>query len=201
MRQITYVKRYSKTMRHADELFRRQASTVIGAIVLRAVEDRRYEITHNRGQPQMEIYPAWGMGLSWSVSVKSYPSDPFMAELIRLHNLFQSFALQWRTERNPLSSNAWDNVLNPAYQRIIGMGTDAVRFILQELRRELGTGEPDDWFMALWAITGENPVPTEHRGKIKEMAQAWLEWGSRQGYLDGEELGVGIPAFGQVGRA
>jgi hypothetical protein len=188
-------------MRHAGESFRRHAFHAIGALVLRAVEGRRYEITHDGDQPQMEIYPAWEMGVSWSVSAKAYPSDPVAAEFLRLQGLFEELASQWRKERNPLSSNAWDNVLNPAYQRIIGMGTDAVRFILQELRRDLETGEPDDWFMALWAITGENPVRTEHRGKIREMAQAWLEWGSRQGYLDGEELGVGIPAFGQVGRA
>jgi hypothetical protein len=104
--------------------------------------------------------------------------------------LFKDLAAQWRRERIPLSSNAWDNVLNPGYQRIIGMGTDAVPFILRELQHELTQGEPDDWFIALWAITGENPVPVESRGKLREMAKAWLNWGSRQGYLDGEELGA-----------
>jgi hypothetical protein len=114
--------------------------------------------------------------------------------------LFQDLTAQWRQQRNPLSSNAWDNVLNPGYQRIIGMGTDAVPFILRELQDELKIGEPDDWFIALWAITGENPVPLENRGKLREMAKTWLEWGSRQGYLDGEELGAGISTTGQMGR-
>ena len=186
-------------MRHLGEPFRRQATSVIGALVLRAVEERRYEITHEGEQPQMEIRPAWGIGVSWSVSVTSYPSDPFMVEFLRLRDLFDELASQWRKERNLLSSNAWDNVLSPAYQRIIGMGTDAVPFILRELRHELKKGEPDDWFVALWAITGENPVPIESRGKTKEMAKAWLEWGSRQGYLDGE-LGARIPAFRHMGR-
>lgn len=80
------------------------------------------------------------------------------------------------------------------------MGTGAVPLILTELRQELEIGEPDDWFVALWAITGENPVPIESQGKGREMAEAWIEWGVRQGYLDGEELGVRIPVPGHLGR-
>jgi hypothetical protein len=72
--------------------------------------------------------------------------------------LFKDLAAQWQQQRNPLSSNAWDNVLNPGYQRIIGMGTDAVPFILRKLQDELKKGEPDDWFIALWAM--------ESRGNI-----------------------------------
>jgi len=187
-------------MQYLGDPFRQRAAPVVGALVLRAVEERRYDITHEGDQPEMEILPLLGIGVSWSVSAASYPSDPFAAELLHRNRLFEDFASQWRKGRNPLSSNAWDNILNPAYQRIIGMGTDAVPFILRELRHELEKGEPDDWFPALWAITGENPVPTESRGKLREMTKAWLQWGSRQGYLDGEELGTRIPAFGQMGR-
>ena len=186
-------------MRRPGEAFKQQVAPVLGALVLRAVEERRYDITHDGEHPQMEIYPVEG-GISWGVSVASYPSDPFAAEFLHRRTLFKDLASQWRKERNPLSSNAWDNVLNPAYQRIIGMGADAMPFILMELRHELEKGEPDDWFMALWAITGANPVPVESRGKGREMAKAWLKWGSQQGYLDGEELGACIPEFGQVGR-
>jgi hypothetical protein len=79
------------------------------------------------------------------------------------------------------------------------MGPTVVPFILHELQRELREGEPDDWFVALWAITGANPVPLESRGKMKEMAKAWLEWGSRLGYVNGEGLGVRVSAFGRLG--
>lgn len=187
-------------MQHLIEPFRRQAAPIISALVLRAVEERRYEITHDGDQPQMEIYPVWGMGVSWSFSVKVYPSDPFAEEFLRLRDLFEAFASQWRNERNLLSSNAWDNVHNPAYLKIIGMGGDAVPFILRKLQYELNIGEPDDWFVALWAITRKNPVPIESRGNVNEMAKAWLEWGSQQGYFDGEALGAGVPEFRQVGR-
>jgi hypothetical protein len=67
-------------------------------------------------------------------------------------------------------------VLHPAYQRIIGMGTAAVPFLLCELERR-----PDHWFWALTAITGADPVKPEHRGKLREMANAWLKWGKEQG--------------------
>jgi hypothetical protein len=94
---------------------------------------------------------------------------------------FNELVQRWRRARNSLSSSAWDNVRLPEYQQIIGMGPAAIPLILAELRDELKKGEPDDWFIALWAITqGENPVPEESRGNLKEMAKAWLDWGSRQ---------------------
>ncbi|HEX3497138.1 MAG TPA: hypothetical protein VHT02_08200 [Methylocella sp.] len=148
----------------------------------------------------MEIYSISEIGGFWSFSVKTYPSDPGAVAFSHLRDLFKELASQWRNERNPLSSNAWDNVRNPAYLRIIGMGWDAVPFILRELQYELKIGEPDDWFVALWAITRENPVLIESRGNVKEMANAWLEWGSQQGYFGGDALGVGVPEFGRVGR-
>ena len=64
------------------------------------------------------------------------------------------------------------------YQKIIGMGWDAVPLILEELQRE-----PDQWFWALEAITGENPVAPEAAGKVQRMAQAWIEWGKQHGYI------------------
>ena len=58
-----------------------------------------------------------------------------------------------------------------AYQKIIAMGNDVVPFIIKEMERE-----PDHWFIALYAITGANPVPSESRGHIDEMTQAWIDW-------------------------
>jgi hypothetical protein len=31
-------------------------------------------------------------------------------------------------------------------------------------------------------ITGTNPIKPEQRGRVKQMAEAWLEWGKNQGY-------------------
>lgn len=68
-------------------------------------------------------------------------------------------------------------VNHDAYRRIIGMGQRAVPLLLGELERS-----PDHWFVALTAITNENPVSIEAQGKLYEMAAAWLEWGREREY-------------------
>ncbi len=66
--------------------------------------------------------------------------------------------------------------MHPAYQQIIGMGDAALPFIFQELRRD-----PDHWFWALKAITGEDPVAASDRGQLDKMTTAWLDWAGRHG--------------------
>ena len=93
-------------------------------------------------------------------------------ELARFHTLAQ----QWKQETAHYSNIA-KKALHPAYQEIIGMGKAAVPLLLAELRRE-----PDDWFWALHAITGSNPVPAASAGDVRAMADAWLEWGAEKGF-------------------
>jgi hypothetical protein len=90
---------------------------------------------------------------------------------------FQRLAAEWKQQSRYLSNTAQMAMLKP-YQRIIGMGLSAVPLILEELQRE-----PDQWFWALEAITEEDPVPHEDAGKVRSMAQAWIEWGQQRGYL------------------
>ena len=89
--------------------------------------------------------------------------------------LFSSLVRQWKDETLTLSSIE-EIALHPAYQRIIGMGPAVVPWILRELE-----AEPDQWFWALRALTGENPVDTGARGRIAEMAQCWLSWARHRG--------------------
>jgi hypothetical protein len=89
---------------------------------------------------------------------------------------FQTLAQRWKTDTAHVS-NIGKKALHPAYQEIIGMGKAAIPLLLTELRRE-----PDDWFWALHAITGAQPVPGESRGRLTEMTTAWLQWGLAQGY-------------------
>ena len=91
---------------------------------------------------------------------------------------FRRLAAAWRQNRGPVSSLS-ELAMRPEYQQIIGMGRDAVPLLLQELR-----AEPDHWFWALVAITGEDPVPPEHKGNLSEMTQAWLQWGKDHGYME-----------------
>lgn len=93
---------------------------------------------------------------------------------------FRQLAQQWRNERGARSSAAQMAML-PAYQKIIGMGRDVIPLILGELQSEGDT--PDHWFWALASIAHDNPVPAKSRGKLVEMAKAWLEWGRNNGYV------------------
>ena len=99
-----------------------------------------------------------------------------MSELQNHATLFNRLADEWRRDR-PRGVDVANMVMHPSYQRIIGMGEDAIPLILNELDRQ-----PDHWFWALHSITGADPVPEDYQGNISEMANAWIEWGRRDGY-------------------
>ena len=104
---------------------------------------------------------------------------PPTASSANVEERFRRLATEWKEQARYLSNSVRMAML-PSYQRIIGLGMPVVPLILEELRRE-----PHHWFWALEAITEENPVPPESLGKIKEMANAWVEWGQRQGLIPG----------------
>ena len=89
---------------------------------------------------------------------------------------FQALVRQWK-EATLLLSSITDMAMHPAYQQIIGMGPSVLPLLFAELRRE-----PDHWFWALKAITGQDPVPPADRGNVRRMADAWLKWAASQGY-------------------
>ena len=95
-----------------------------------------------------------------------------------LRERFQRLAAEWKAQSRYLSNTAQMAMLKP-YQRIIGMGMPVVPLILEELQRE-----PDQWFWALEAITEQNPASGEVAGNVREMSQAWLDWGKQQGFID-----------------
>jgi hypothetical protein len=67
--------------------------------------------------------------------------------------------------------------MHPAYQQIVGMGPQAVRFLLREVEQQSG-----HWFHALKQIAGHSPVPAESRTDFDAVVRAWLEWGRLNGY-------------------
>src|SRR5262249_45788135 len=95
-----------------------------------------------------------------------------------MRSRFEPLAAEWKEQSRYLSNTAQMALLRP-YQRIIGMGLPAVPLILEELRRERRA-----WFWALEAITEANPVAPAAAGNVRQMAQAWLDWGKQQGLLD-----------------
>ena len=91
---------------------------------------------------------------------------------------FLLLAEQWYEERGVTSSFS-KMTSCPSYLRIIGMGPKAVPLIISQLKRE--GRNPDHWFVALQAITGEDPIREEARGNTVSMAQAWLDWAEKNG--------------------
>lgn len=89
---------------------------------------------------------------------------------------FDALLDRWKRERGP-KSFIEKLSMHPAYQQIIGLGEDAVPFLLAEFERSPGHY---DW--ALRAITGEDPIPKECRGRLKEMSRLWIQWGKDNGY-------------------
>jgi len=90
---------------------------------------------------------------------------------------FRSLAQTWKSEAR-FASSPTQMFLLPSYQRIIGMGPKVIPVILHDLQRE-----PNHWFWALAALTGENPVSPELAGNTQSMREAWMTWARERGYL------------------
>ncbi len=90
---------------------------------------------------------------------------------------FTTLAKRWEQETAALSSIT-QIAMNPAYQEIIGLGSEVVPLMLHALEER-----PQHWFWALRAITGEDPIKPEQRGRVGEMAAAWIEWGRAHGVI------------------
>ena len=121
-----------------------------------------------------------------SVAMNQHPEasrlrDESMAEAVDVEpadrKRFQELADRWQEETVFLSNSGRKNA-HPAHQEIVSMGEPVVPLILERMRSRGG-----HWFEALQQITGARPVPPESRGQIKEMTQAWLDWGERNGYV------------------
>jgi len=97
-----------------------------------------------------------------------------------LERLFREQAELWKKDTRHWSSVA-KMLAHPSYLRIVGLvrlstGNELERLLLQELE-----SEPDHWFDALVAITGEDPVRPEC--DFDGAVDAWLDWGRQKGII------------------
>lgn len=88
----------------------------------------------------------------------------------QIAGIFLSLRDNWKNQTAYLSSST-EIVNNPNYQQVIQLGEKVLPLIFEDLKKE-----PDHWFYALNAITGEDPVKFEDRGNLNKMTQSWLEW-------------------------
>lgn len=94
-----------------------------------------------------------------------------------LRRRFNSYAEEWTAQTAHLSVLS-QRIMHPSYQRIIGLGADALPLIIERL-----SSQPDHWFWALSAISGEDPVRPEDAGRFGAMREAWIGWGRGRGLV------------------
>jgi len=121
----------SQSYRHWRELLRRKRLTAERFIRAKRTAIRQPRQTLQRG--------TWTCSYcQWHATSRGY------IRRINIQVQFNQLANTWKQETGHLS-NMTTRAMHPAYQRIIGMGKEAVPLMLDEFRR----GELDVWFWAL----------------------------------------------------
>ncbi len=87
---------------------------------------------------------------------------------------FYRLAEQWYNETGMISM-IHKKAMHPAYQRIIGMGKEALPFIFNELKKGRA-----HWLWALSAIIDGDAAKPENT--LEEAVRAWINWGEANGY-------------------
>ena len=88
---------------------------------------------------------------------------------------FESLAHKWEMETMNISS-PHQKMRQKEMREIVKMGLAAVPLILKRIEDKGGF-----WFLALFEITGQNPVPTSAAGNLKKVNDAWIRWGRKYG--------------------
>ena len=84
---------------------------------------------------------------------------------------------QWKKE-TMFASSSTVIYRNDAYQKIIGLGIRSIPWIIRDLKKTNA-----HWFNALFNITGENPINHNHSGVVPKMAEDWIKWAEKKGYV------------------
>jgi len=105
--------------------------------------------------------------LSNSINLSEYHLNTAESDCKREFEYYKEI---WQRE-TLLSSSTTEMINHSAYQHIISLGKDVVPLLLRDMLQK-----NNHWFEALHKITGEDPVPKEHWGKIQQMIQDWIQW-------------------------
>jgi hypothetical protein len=97
-----------------------------------------------------------------------------------LERAFREQVERWKDETGHLSSIT-KAIAHPSYLRIIGLAKNSTAHELERLLLHELEAEPDHWFAALSAVTGEDPVAPED--DFDDAVAAWLKWGREKGIV------------------
>lgn len=131
------------------------------------------------GQPHVEQnlhgYPVKSPeGISWRINSGNKER---VGQKSRTEKQFLELATNWKKETAAYST-MYHKTINNNYLGIIGMGTSVLPFIFKDLQKNI-----EHWFIALKAITKENPVSKEDIGDLQKMRTAWLNWAKQNNII------------------
>lgn len=94
---------------------------------------------------------------------------------------FNDHLEQWVKDTAHLSA-VEDMQDHPSYEALKDAGEDILPFVFEVIEdRVVSVG----LFTLLADITGAQPIEKDHRGHVPSMREDWLEWGRKNGYVDG----------------
>ena len=140
---------------------------------------KTWSLPRQRYPQEVEILPLAPNDRSW---VRPSPAAiyvlrrPYLRPEHEVRERFDTLTQEWEREAFHVASPT-QAAMHPAYQRIIGLGLQAVPLLLDSLR-----STKRSWFWALAAITHENPA--QGLESASEATSAWLAWGQEQGYWE-----------------
>lgn len=159
--------------RVAGEVFARESSDdqlFLGA--LRTLSSGAQDMPVDVSYEGEAVLPRWLLA-----SVVFTAATPTAPDVATTEETFAALANRWHDETDLLSSPA-RITSSHSYLRIIAMGRRAIPMILEDLRERGGL-----WYQTLRVLSEEDPVPTEDRGDIGRMKEAWIQWGRDRGYI------------------
>jgi len=89
---------------------------------------------------------------------------------------FKALVGEWHRKR---AGSSIEQLIDDSYGQIVAMGEQAIPFLLKELETNGG-----HWATALKWLTGVSVVTTQMRGNMRAIRDAWLKWGTKNGYLE-----------------
>ena len=109
-------------------------------------------------------------------AIQTFPANYTNSEdLLKLQAIFNELYQKWGQETSGLSSIS-KKMTNLNYLKIIALGKIVVPFILESLQTN-----PDHWFLALKALTDEDP--TQPGDNFEQAVEAWLNWGKQKSFI------------------
>ena len=81
----------------------------------------------------------------------------------------------WQADTISMSSMS-DMMAHPAHAHLASFGHITAQRVLERMQGDPESTHPG-WFALLHEITGQAPVPDEHAGDMRKMAEHWVEWG------------------------